>query len=136
VGRKALILGRLLGFPGEPADVEVESLVPVRARKLDLPRFLEQLSDFDREWEERARRARSRGKTLRYVASVTRRKIRVGLSEVAPGSPFFGLKGTDNQVAFTTARYRANPLVIQGPGAGLAVTAGGIFNDVAELAGQ
>jgi aspartokinase/homoserine dehydrogenase 1 len=134
VGRKALILGRLLGFPGEPADVEVESLVPVRARKLDLPRFLEQLSDFDREWRERAARARSRGKTLRYVASVTRRKIRVGLSEVAPGSPFFGLKGTDNQVAFTTARYRANPLVIQGPGAGLAVTAGGIFNDVAELA--
>jgi len=134
VGRKALILGRLLGFPGEPADVEVESLVPVRARKLDLRRFLERLSDFDREWRERAARARSRGKTLRYVASVTRRKIRVGLSEVAPGSPFFGLKGTDNQVAFTTARYRANPLVIQGPGAGLAVTAGGIFNDVAELA--
>jgi len=134
VGRKALILGRLLGFPGQPADVEVESLVPVRARRLDLPRFLERLSDFDREWRERAARAHSRGKTLRYVASVTRRKIRVGLSEVAPGSPFFGLKGTDNQVAFTTARYRANPLVIQGPGAGLAVTAGGIFNDVAELA--
>ena len=42
----------------------------------------------------------------------------------------FGL----NQVAFTTARYRANPLVVQGPGAGLAVTAGGIFNDIAELA--
>ncbi|HLN58474.1 MAG TPA: hypothetical protein VK416_07920, partial [Thermoanaerobaculia bacterium] len=73
-------------------------------------------------------------KTLRYVASVTRRKIRVGLAEVAPGSPFYGMKGTDNQVAFTTVRYRANPLVIQGPGAGLAVTAGGIFNDVAELA--
>ena len=70
------------------------------------------------------------------MASVTRRKIRVGLLEVVPGSPFYGLKGTDNQVAFTTARYRSNPLVIQGPGAGLAVTAGGIFNDVAELAGQ
>ncbi len=134
VGRKALILGRLLGFPGEPADVEVESLVPDRARSVDLRRFLESLSGFDREWLERVERARARGRTLRYVASVTRRKIRVGLTEVAPGSPFFGLKGTDNQVAFTTARYRANPLVIQGPGAGLAVTAGGIFNDVAELA--
>jgi aspartokinase/homoserine dehydrogenase 1 len=136
VGRKALILGRLLGFAGGPADVEVESLVPARARKLDLPRFLQRLSDFDREWQERAARAHSRGRTLRYVASVTRRKIRVGLAEVAPGSPFHGLKGTDNQVAFTTVRYRANPLVVQGPGAGLAVTAGGIFNDVAELAGQ
>jgi bifunctional aspartokinase / homoserine dehydrogenase 1 len=134
VGRKALILGRLLGFAGEPADVEVESLVPNRASALALRRFLESLSEFDREWRERAGRARARGKTLRYVASVTRRKIRVGLAEVAPGSPFYGLKGTDNQVAFTTVRYRANPLVIQGPGAGLAVTAGGIFNDIAELA--
>ncbi len=136
VGRKALILGRLLGFSGEPSEVEVESLVPARAVKLDLTRFLERLSDFDREWAERAAGARSRGRILRYVASVTRRKIRVVLAEVAPGSPFYGLKGTDNQVAFTTVRYRANPLVIQGPGAGLAVTAGGIFNDIAELAGQ
>jgi bifunctional aspartokinase / homoserine dehydrogenase 1 len=72
---------------------------------------------------------------LRYVASVTRRRIRVGLEEVASGQPFFGLSGTDNQVAFTTNRYRANPLVLQGPGAGLEVTAGGIFNDIATLAG-
>jgi homoserine dehydrogenase len=72
---------------------------------------------------------------LRYVATVTRRKIRVGLVEVGPGSPFAGLRGTDNQVAFTTLRYRTNPLVIQGPGAGLAVTAAGILNDVLELAG-
>jgi aspartokinase/homoserine dehydrogenase 1 len=136
VGRKALILGRLLGFAGGPSDVAVESLVPARAAKLPLARFLERLSEFDGEWEERSRRARARGRALRYVASVTRRGIRVGLLEVAPGSPFHGLKGTDNQVAFTTARYRSNPLVIQGPGAGLAVTAGGIFNDVAELAGE
>jgi bifunctional aspartokinase / homoserine dehydrogenase 1 len=135
VGRKALILGRLLGFAGGPEDVKVESLVPESSRDLPLPRFLERLSELDLEWGERARRAKSRGRTLRYVARVTPRKIRVALTEVAPGSPFFGLKGTDNQVAFTTARYRVNPLVIQGPGAGLAVTAGGIFNDIAELAG-
>lgn len=75
----------------------------------------------------------ARGKVLRYVASVTRRRIRVGLAEVGSESPFAGLRGTDNQVAFTTMRYRTNPLVIQGPGAGLAVTAAGIYNDVAEL---
>jgi aspartokinase/homoserine dehydrogenase 1 len=134
VGRKALILGRLLGFAGGPEGVRVESLVPQPSRNLPLSRFLERLGELDSEWRERARRAKSRGRTLRYVASVTARQIRVGLQEVGPGSPFFGLKGTDNQVAFTTARYRVNPLVIQGPGAGLAVTAGGIFNDVAELA--
>ena len=134
VGRKALILGRLLGFPGDPEDVAVESLVPETVRGLSLADFLGGLSNLDAEWEERAGRAKSRGRILRYVASVTPRNIRVGLAEVAQGSPFFGLKGTDNQVAFTTARYRTNPLVIQGPGAGLAVTAGGIFNDIAELA--
>jgi aspartokinase/homoserine dehydrogenase 1 len=48
-------------------------------------------------------------------------------------SPFFGLKGTDNQVAFTTVRYRKNPLVITGPGAGPAVTAAGVLNDLLRL---
>lgn len=135
VGRKALILGRLVGFAGEPADVKVVSLVPSGARRMALPRFLASLERFDPEWERRVDRARSRHRVLRYVASVTRRRIRVGLEEVASGQPFFGLSGTDNQVAFTTNRYRANPLVLQGPGAGLEVTAGGIFNDIATLAG-
>jgi aspartokinase/homoserine dehydrogenase 1 len=135
VGRKALILGRLLGFRGEPDEVSVEPLVPSAARKLPLARFLERLEEFDAEWKERLSRARARRRVLRYIASVTRRKIQVGLAEVGPDSPFAGLRGSDNQVAFTTLRYRSNPLVIQGPGAGLAVTAGGIFNDVAELAG-
>ena len=136
VGRKALILGRLVGFPGEPADVRLESLVPENARKVPLSRFLSGLEKHDAEWERRIAAARARGRVLRYVASVTPRTIRVGLVAVAPGEPFAALKGTDNQVAFTTARYRTHPLVIQGPGAGLAVTAAGIFNDVALLAGS
>ena len=136
VGRKALILGRLIGFSGEPQDVAVQPLLPAAARPLPLARFLERLEERDAEWAERLARARSRGRALRYIASVTRRRIRVGLAEVGPGSPFAGLRGTDNQVAFTTARYRTNPLVIQGPGAGLAVTAAGIYNDVAELGGS
>jgi aspartokinase/homoserine dehydrogenase 1 len=135
VGRKALILARLLGFRGEPEQVMVESLVPESARRMPLARFLANLERFDAAWQERMRRARSRGRFPRYVASITGRRVRVGLSDVAPGSPFAGLRGTDNQVAFTTVRYRTNPLVIQGPGAGLAVTAAGIFNDIAELAG-
>jgi homoserine dehydrogenase len=45
------------------------------------------------------------------------------------------LKGTDNQIAFTTNRYRENPLVVTGPGAGLAVTAAGVLNDILGLAG-
>ena len=67
---------------------------------------------------------------MRYVASVAKDRIAVGLKVVGRDSPFFGLKGTDNQVAFTTARYRKNPLVITGPGAGPAVTAAGVLNDM------
>jgi aspartokinase/homoserine dehydrogenase 1 len=53
---------------------------------------------------------------------------------VTSTSPFAALEGTDNQVAFTTTRYRENPLVITGPGAGPAVTAAGILNDLLKLA--
>ena len=77
--------------------------------------------------------AKSDDGTLRYVASVSKDKIAVGLQTVDRASPFFGLKGTDNQVAFTTARYRKNPLVITGPGAGPAVTAAGVLNDLLRL---
>jgi aspartokinase/homoserine dehydrogenase 1 len=41
---------------------------------------------------------------------------------------------TDNIVQFETERYAANPLVVQGPGAGPEVTAAGIFADLLRLA--
>ena len=72
---------------------------------------------------------------LRYVATVTRSRIAVGLRPVPSSSPLAALKGSDNQVVFTTARYKANPLVITGPGAGAEVTAAGVLNDILRLAG-
>ena len=134
VARKALILGRLLGFAGEMEDIALESLVPEPARKLPLKEFLARLEDFDAAWEERARAAREGGRVLRYVASVTRRRVEVGLQAVDASSPFASLNGTDNQVAFTTMRYQTNPLIITGPGAGPAVTAAGVLNDILGLA--
>jgi aspartokinase/homoserine dehydrogenase 1 len=135
VGRKALILGRLLDFAGEPSDVAVESLVPEALRGLARPDFIARLAEMDEDWTRRAGAAKAKGGMLRYVASVTKGKITVGLQVVNPSSPFFGLKGTDNQVAFTTTRYKANPLVITGPGAGPAVTAAGVLNDMLGLVG-
>ena len=135
VARKALILGRLLGFRGELGDVDIERLVPPEACRLPLGQFLDRLSELDAWWEERAEAARARGRVLRYLATVTRRKVSVRLSAVDPSDSFAGLSGTDNQIAFTTRRYdRHNPLVIKGPGAGLAVTAAGVLNDVLKLA--
>jgi aspartokinase/homoserine dehydrogenase 1 len=135
VGRKALILGRLLGFEGEPDDVEVESLVPEAYRKLPLPDFLARLEELDGEWERRAAAARDKAASLRYVATVTKGRISVGLRPVDASSPFMALRGTDNQIVFTTLRYRQNPLVVTGPGAGPAVTAAGVLNDIQDLAG-
>src|SRR5881396_456776 len=135
VARKALILGRLLGFPGELEDIAVESLVPDGAGRLKLDRFLASLEQFDAAWAKRVAAARTRGGVLRYRAIVTRRSIRVGLVAVDASSPMASLNGTDNQFIFTTMRYKKNPLVITGPGAGPAVTAGGILNDVLKLAG-
>jgi aspartokinase/homoserine dehydrogenase 1 len=72
---------------------------------------------------------------LRYVASVDREgHARVGLAELAQGHAFAHLRLTDNIVQFTTKRYRDNPLVVQGPGAGPEVTAAGVFADVLRVA--
>jgi homoserine dehydrogenase len=134
VARKALILGRLLGFPGGIDAVSVESLVPKQARGMPLPEFLASLDRFDDTWVARVAAAKERGQVLRYVAAVTRGRIRVGLATVPLESALGALRGTDNQVVFTTDRYRTNPLVITGPGAGLDVTAAGVMNDILKLA--
>jgi aspartokinase/homoserine dehydrogenase 1 len=135
VARKALILGRLIGFSGELADVEVESLVPESLREVAPDAFLDRLPEVDAQWEQRIREARERGTVLRYRATVTKREARVGIAAVDGSSSLASLAGTDNHFSFTTRRYRANPLVITGPGAGAAVTAAGVLNDVLKLAG-
>ncbi|HET7422017.1 MAG TPA: ACT domain-containing protein, partial [Gemmatimonadales bacterium] len=135
VGRKALILGRLLGYRGELGRASVESLVPKWARALPLPEFLERLDELDAGWKRRVETARAQGSVLRYVATVTRSRIAVGLRPVPVGSPLASIKGSDNQLVFTTVRYQANPLVIRGPGAGAEVTAAGVLNDILRLAG-
>lgn len=134
VGRKALILARLLGFRGEPSDVVVESLVPPALRRVSVDVLVTRLGELDAPWQRRVEAARVRGGVLRYVARVSARRAKVGIVTAPLGTPFAGLRGPDNQVAFTTTRYRQHPLVITGPGAGPAVTAAGVLNDLLDLA--
>ena len=47
--------------------------------------------------------------------------------------PFANIALTDNVVRFATRRYCDNPLIVQGPGAGPEVTAGGVFSDLLRL---
>ncbi len=134
VARKGLILGRMLGFEGEMDNVKIESLVPSFLQHVQLDEFLRRLEEMDAGWSSRVAEAAARGEMLRYRAIATRRSVRVGLVSVPAGSPLASLAGTDNQFIFTTKRYRENPLVIIGPGAGPAVTAAGVVNDVLKAA--
>jgi aspartokinase/homoserine dehydrogenase 1 len=135
VARKALILARLLGYQGDLRQSSVESLVPRWGRTLSLPDFLGRLEELDAPWKRRVDEAAAKGSVLRYVALVTPGKVAVGVQAVPTASPLAAIKGSDNQLVFTTARYNANPLVITGPGAGAEVTAAGVLNDILRLAG-
>jgi bifunctional aspartokinase / homoserine dehydrogenase 1 len=135
VARKALILGRLLGYPGELRRRAVESLVPRWARAIPLEQFIARLGELDAPWRGRVEAAAATGGVLRYVAVVTPDNVTVGVRSVPLSSPFAGIRGSDNQLVFTTARYHETPLVITGPGAGAEVTAAGVLNDILRLAG-
>jgi aspartokinase/homoserine dehydrogenase 1 len=132
--RKGLILARLMGFRGTPT--EPENLIPATLRRLPLDRFLERLPALDADWAERASRAADRGEQLRYVVTASARGISASLAAVPATSEIGTLRGTRNLIAFTTTRYRQEPLIISGPGAGPAVTAAGILNDILSVSGR
>jgi aspartokinase/homoserine dehydrogenase 1 len=81
------------------------------------------------------RLAAQHGKLLRYVGRLTAEgRATVAVEAVDPQHAFAHMALTDNIVRFVTDRYCDNPLIIQGPGAGPAVTAGGVFGDLLRLA--
>jgi aspartokinase/homoserine dehydrogenase 1 len=135
VARKAVILAREAGLTLELDDITVESLVPAALGEASVEEFLKRLPDFDAPMVERVAAARRAGQVLRYVATidVAAGKAKVGLESFAPQHPFANISLTDNIVQFVTGRYCDNPLIIRGPGAGPAVTAGGIFADLLRL---
>jgi aspartokinase/homoserine dehydrogenase 1 len=135
VARKAVILAREAGLKLELDDIAVESLVPPALGAASVEEFLARLPDFDAPMAERVAAAKRAGKVLRYVADIDVKAARakVGLEAFAPSHPFANISLTDNIVQFVTGRYCDNPLIVRGPGAGPAVTAGGIFADLLRL---
>jgi aspartokinase/homoserine dehydrogenase 1 len=129
--RKALILARLMGYRG--AAPTPDDLVPRALKKLPFETFMTRLPEVDAEWKNRVAREAAKGRVLRYVVTATPRGVSARLTSVAASSPIGALQGTRNLVAFTTRRYLKEPLVISGPGAGAAVTAAGILNDIYSL---
>ena len=135
VVRKLIILGREMGLKLEMADVRVESLVPGDLTGGSSEDFLAQLSRYDAQMARRYTAAKARGRVLRYVGRLSAAgEATVGLEELDAKHAFANIALTDNVVRYSTSRYCDNPLIVQGPGAGPAVTAGGVFADLLRLA--
>lgn len=135
VARKLTILAREAGRDLSLEDVQVESLVPEALRGGSADDFLARLTEVDAGFSGRLRRAQAEGKVLRYVAKLDAAgHASVGLVELSDAHAFARLRLTDNIVQFSTRRYRDNPLIVQGPGAGAEVTAAGVFADVLRVA--
>jgi len=132
VARKLVILGREIGMALELDQVAIESLVPDSLRACAVEEFRSRVTELDAAMQSRLAAAQSRGRVLRYVGllDVAAGCASVGLTEMERSHPFSNINLTDNIVRFVTGRYDKNPLVIQGPGAGPAITAGGVFADV------
>jgi len=135
VARKALILARTLGRRLELGEISVEPLFTPEADDADPVTFIDNLASLDDDFAARSERAKRDGRVLRYVASIGR-TIRVGIEAVDAKSPLGGLRGTDNQVVIRSKRYKTNPLVVTGPGAGADVTAAGVLNDIVAITRQ
>jgi len=134
VGRKVVILAREIGHSVEVDDIPIDSLVPEQLRTIPLDEFMNRLEELDVIMEEQYRTAKREGKKLRYVGTVDEEgRCSATLSSFAATHPFAQAGGTDNVICFTTDRYRTQPLVVQGPGAGREVTAGGVFSDILRL---
>lgn len=88
------------------------------------------LDSLDAPLAARAREALASGRVLRYVARFEPNLVRVGLELLPPDDPLAGGRATDNRVALWSCRYRDRPLQIQGPGAGAAITAAALHDDL------
>lgn len=135
VARKLVILAREAGWSLSLEDVEVQSLVPPELADLSAEDAMDQLHLLDAPMARHVAHAQTEGSVLRHVASLDAHgHASVRLAVLPAAHPFAHSRLTDNIVQFTTHRYRDNPMLVQGPGAGPEVTAAGVFSDLLRIA--
>ena len=132
--RKLVILTREAGYKVEQADVEKHLFVPDDYFEGSLDDFWKRLPELDADFEARRKVLEAEGKRWRFVATMENGKTNVALKEVPADHPFYPLEGSNNIVLLTTERYKEYPMLIQGYGAGAAVTAAGVFANIMSIA--
>ncbi|WP_405383862.1 bifunctional aspartate kinase/homoserine dehydrogenase I [Maribacter sp. LLG6340-A2] len=139
VGRKLLILARELDLHNEFADINIENLIPKKLQEGDVDFFLEHLDVLDTKFNE-IKKKQKPDHVLRYVGDLhgnlqkEKGVLDVKLISVPKESALGQVKGSDSIIEIYTESYGENPLVIQGAGAGAAVTARGVFGDILRIA--
>ena len=139
VGRKLLILARELGLSNEFSDIDIQNLIPHLLQKGTVDYFLNNLEMLDNTFNE-IKKNQKPGYVLRYVGDLhgnlqeEKGLLDVKLISVAKESALGQVKGSDSIIEIYTESYGENPLVIQGAGAGAAVTARGVFGDILRIA--
>lgn len=131
VARKILILSRESGELMEINDIRNNQFLPEELLNSDNDETLyKTLESHESLFQDLFKKAQSNGCILKYVASYKNGVANVGLQEIPVGHPFYNLEGKDNIVMFYTKRYKDQPLIIKGAGAGSDVTASGLFADI------
>jgi aspartokinase/homoserine dehydrogenase 1 len=136
VARKVLILARDSGLDLELDDITIAPILPSEVMTGSIDDFLTTLPKLDKSFDDLSAKANAEGNRLFVGATIdcANKTATIGLKAVPDSHPFCSLQGADNIVVFTTKRYKTNPLVIKGPGAGAEVTAAGVFADIIRAA--
>lgn len=138
VGRKLLILARELDLNNEFVDVNIDNLIPESLREGDAATFLGRLQELDDVYK-KIKSSQEPDHVLRYIGdlhgdlSQEKGDLDVKLVSVSQSSALGQVKGSDSIFEIYTESYGDQPIVIQGAGAGAAVTARGVFGDILRL---
>ena len=124
-----------LNFKTEFQDISIESLVPKQLNgKTTLHQFKHRSKELDVPFQELKEKL-TKTQVLRYVGEfdVTKKTLDVKLIQEEKNTALGQLKGADSVFEIFTESYGEQPIVIQGAGAGAAVTARGVFGDILRL---